>query len=253
MDPTAAEQEFLADGVKQVGFAAARTAMDEQRIEAHRVRTGQRPGGSAGDLVGLAERRANFVERGRQVLQRLAQIGPHLRIVEDLIEVLHRHAELVDAVPDRLEGLADGTVGGARNHGALDDDRVTARLAAHGRPDLFPRADVPETGGAIVARGRIHAMRRAVRICVADARLNVTVGDIVQNRRRKKVHCRFGLRQIDVLALAGACAVKGCRSGVRRSHLINVTLGGLGLIAIPYMPNENWLMVPMIGVGFAWA
>lgn len=43
------------------------------------------------------------------------------------------------------------------------------------------------------------------------------------------------------------------RIGLRRSHLVNVTLGGLGLIAIPYMPNENWLMLPMVGVGFAWA
>jgi maltose/moltooligosaccharide transporter len=43
------------------------------------------------------------------------------------------------------------------------------------------------------------------------------------------------------------------RFGLRTTHLINVVLGGAGLIAIPFMPNENWLLLSMAGVGFAWA
>jgi maltose/moltooligosaccharide transporter len=43
------------------------------------------------------------------------------------------------------------------------------------------------------------------------------------------------------------------RLGLRKSHLINVTLGGLGLASLPFMPNEDWLILSMVGVGFAWA
>ncbi len=43
------------------------------------------------------------------------------------------------------------------------------------------------------------------------------------------------------------------RLGLRKSHLINVALGGLGLASVPFMPNENWLVLSMVGVGFAWA
>ena len=43
------------------------------------------------------------------------------------------------------------------------------------------------------------------------------------------------------------------RFGLRASHLINVTLGGLGLISIPFMPDAQWLLLSMVGVGFAWA
>ncbi len=43
------------------------------------------------------------------------------------------------------------------------------------------------------------------------------------------------------------------RLGLRRSHLLNVALGGLGLASIPFMPSADWLLLPMVGVGFAWA
>jgi maltose/moltooligosaccharide transporter len=43
------------------------------------------------------------------------------------------------------------------------------------------------------------------------------------------------------------------RFGLRMTHLINVAFGGAGLLAIPFMPNENWLLLSMAGVGFAWA
>ena len=43
------------------------------------------------------------------------------------------------------------------------------------------------------------------------------------------------------------------RFGLRVTHLINLAFGGAGLIAIPWLPNENWLLLSMAGVGFAWA
>ncbi len=43
------------------------------------------------------------------------------------------------------------------------------------------------------------------------------------------------------------------RLGLRKSHLVNVALGGLGLASLPFMPNEDWLILSMVGVGFAWA
>jgi maltose/moltooligosaccharide transporter len=43
------------------------------------------------------------------------------------------------------------------------------------------------------------------------------------------------------------------RLGVRRSHLINLWLGGLGLISFHFIRDPHWLLLSMVGVGFAWA
>ncbi|MFN7136947.1 MAG: MFS transporter [Thermomonas sp.] len=43
------------------------------------------------------------------------------------------------------------------------------------------------------------------------------------------------------------------RFGLRGSHLVNVVLGGIGLASIPFLPNESWLVLSMVGVGIAWA
>jgi maltose/moltooligosaccharide transporter len=43
------------------------------------------------------------------------------------------------------------------------------------------------------------------------------------------------------------------RIGRRRAHLLNLTLGGLGLISIVYIDDPQWLLVSMVGVGIAWA
>jgi maltose/moltooligosaccharide transporter len=43
------------------------------------------------------------------------------------------------------------------------------------------------------------------------------------------------------------------RLGLRVSHLINLWLGGAGLIAFLLIRDANWLLLPMVGVGFAWA
>ena len=41
--------------------------------------------------------------------------------------------------------------------------------------------------------------------------------------------------------------------GMRWTHLVNVSLAGLGLIAFAFIDNPHWLIMPMIGVGFGWA
>jgi maltose/moltooligosaccharide transporter len=41
--------------------------------------------------------------------------------------------------------------------------------------------------------------------------------------------------------------------GLRWTHLINVWLGGFGLLSFLFIRDPNWLIVSMLGVGFAWA
>ncbi|HET9819919.1 MAG TPA: MFS transporter, partial [Rhodanobacteraceae bacterium] len=41
--------------------------------------------------------------------------------------------------------------------------------------------------------------------------------------------------------------------GLRLSHLINVCLGGAGLISFAWIHDPRWLLLSMLGVGFAWA
>ncbi|MCA1713798.1 MAG: MFS transporter, partial [Gammaproteobacteria bacterium] len=43
------------------------------------------------------------------------------------------------------------------------------------------------------------------------------------------------------------------RWGLRISHLINATLGGLGLLSFVLIGDPRWLLLSMVGVGFAWA
>jgi maltose/moltooligosaccharide transporter len=41
--------------------------------------------------------------------------------------------------------------------------------------------------------------------------------------------------------------------GRTKAHMISLVLGGLGLISIYFAPNKEFLILSMIGVGFAWA
>jgi len=43
------------------------------------------------------------------------------------------------------------------------------------------------------------------------------------------------------------------RLGLRVSHLVNAVLGGLGLLSIAWIRDPHWLLLSMLGVGFAWA
>ncbi len=41
--------------------------------------------------------------------------------------------------------------------------------------------------------------------------------------------------------------------GRKKTHSISLVIGGLGLISMYFAPNENWLILSMLGVGIAWA
>ncbi|WP_115461107.1 MFS transporter [Winogradskyella aurantiaca] len=41
--------------------------------------------------------------------------------------------------------------------------------------------------------------------------------------------------------------------GRKRTHAVSLIIGGLGLISLYFMPDKNWLILSMVGVGVAWA
>ena len=41
--------------------------------------------------------------------------------------------------------------------------------------------------------------------------------------------------------------------GRKRTHAISLIIGGLGLISIYFVPDQNWLILSMIAIGIAWA
>lgn len=41
--------------------------------------------------------------------------------------------------------------------------------------------------------------------------------------------------------------------GKKRTHALSLIAGGLGLVSIYFMPSANALIIPMIGIGMAWA
>ena len=41
--------------------------------------------------------------------------------------------------------------------------------------------------------------------------------------------------------------------GRKKTHTISLVIGGIGLISMYFAPNENWLILSMLGVGIAWA
>jgi maltose/moltooligosaccharide transporter len=43
------------------------------------------------------------------------------------------------------------------------------------------------------------------------------------------------------------------RIGLRGAHLVNLFLGGIALISFRFIHDPSWLLLAMVGVGFAWA
>jgi len=43
------------------------------------------------------------------------------------------------------------------------------------------------------------------------------------------------------------------RFGLTRTHLVNLWLGAAGLLSMPFIRDPHWLLLSMLGVGFAWA
>ncbi len=63
----------------------------------------------------------------------------------------------------------------------------------------------------------------------------------------------FGIYNLVSAFYAFALPYIAKKIGRKRTHSISLIIGGLGLLSIYIMPNENWLIVSMIGVGIAWA
>jgi maltose/moltooligosaccharide transporter len=47
--------------------------------------------------------------------------------------------------------------------------------------------------------------------------------------------------------------VIAARVGLRMAHLINLFIGGIALISFRFIHDPSWLLLSMVGVGFAWA
>jgi maltose/moltooligosaccharide transporter len=63
----------------------------------------------------------------------------------------------------------------------------------------------------------------------------------------------FGIYNLVSAFYAFALPYIAKKIGRKRTHSISLIIGGLGLLSIYIMPNENWLIVSMIGIGIAWA
>jgi maltose/moltooligosaccharide transporter len=63
----------------------------------------------------------------------------------------------------------------------------------------------------------------------------------------------FGVYNLVSAFYAFALPYIAKKIGRKLTHAISLIIGGLGLISMYFMPNENWLILSMIAVGIAWA
>ncbi|WP_178990675.1 MFS transporter [Winogradskyella schleiferi] len=63
----------------------------------------------------------------------------------------------------------------------------------------------------------------------------------------------FGVYNLISAFYAFALPYIAKKVGRKRTHAISLVIGGLGLLSIYMMPDKNWLIVSMVGVGIAWA
>lgn len=63
----------------------------------------------------------------------------------------------------------------------------------------------------------------------------------------------FGVYNLVSAFYAFALPYIAKKIGRKRTHAISLVIGGIGLLSIYIMPDKNWLIVSMIGVGIAWA
>ena len=63
----------------------------------------------------------------------------------------------------------------------------------------------------------------------------------------------FGIYNLISAFYAFALPYIAKKIGRKRTHALSLIIGGLGLLSIYIMPDKNWLIVSMIGVGIAWA
>ena len=63
----------------------------------------------------------------------------------------------------------------------------------------------------------------------------------------------FGVYNLVSAFYAFALPYIAKKIGRKRTHAISLVIGGLGLLSIYIMPDKNWLILSMIGVGIAWS
>jgi maltose/moltooligosaccharide transporter len=63
----------------------------------------------------------------------------------------------------------------------------------------------------------------------------------------------FGVYNLVAGVFAFTLPLIAKRFGRKRTHAIALLIGGISLISIYFMPNEDWIVLSMIGVGIAWA
>ncbi|NRR90133.1 MFS transporter [Winogradskyella undariae] len=63
----------------------------------------------------------------------------------------------------------------------------------------------------------------------------------------------FGIYNLVSAFYAFALPYIAKKIGRKRTHSISLIIGGLGLLSIYIMPDKNWLIISMIGIGIAWA
>jgi maltose/moltooligosaccharide transporter len=63
----------------------------------------------------------------------------------------------------------------------------------------------------------------------------------------------FGVYNLVSALYAFALPYIAKKLGRKRTHSLSLIIGGIGLLSIYVMPDKNWLIVSMIGVGIAWA
>ena len=63
----------------------------------------------------------------------------------------------------------------------------------------------------------------------------------------------FGIYNLVSAFYAFALPYIAQKIGRKNTHAISLIIGGIGLLSIYIMPDKNWLILSMIGVGIAWA
>ncbi|HYD92423.1 MAG TPA: MFS transporter, partial [Flavobacterium sp.] len=76
---------------------------------------------------------------------------------------------------------------------------------------------------------------------------------VAYNEASDWVGILFGVYNFVAGIFAFTLPVIAKRIGRKRTHAISLLIGGVSLIGIYFMPNEDWVALCMIGVGIAWA
>ncbi len=63
----------------------------------------------------------------------------------------------------------------------------------------------------------------------------------------------FGVYNLVSAFYAFALPYIAKKIGRKKTHAISLCIGGLGLVSIYFMPDKNWLLLSMAGIGIAWA